>query len=135
MKSTLLLTIKRLLTIAFLALAWPTLAAEHGGEAAGPAPMQFVVNIGETVATMNLLQIALVLECATPAAEQRLARVKPKIQHRLILLLSAEKVASLQTTKGKQELQERIVKDLNELIDETPETGVKEVFFTSFIIQ
>lgn len=126
---------KRMITIAFITAAWPVLASEHGGEAAGPAPMQFVVNIGNSVATMSILQVAIVLEFATPEAEHRLARIKPKVQHRIILLLSGEDVASLQTTKGKLELQERIIKDMNSLIDETAETGVKEVFFTSFIIQ
>ena len=126
---------KRMFVIAFIMAAWPVIAAEHGAEAAGPAPMQFVVNVGDSVATMSILQIAIVLECATPEAEHRLTVIKPKVQHRLILLLSGEEVASLQTTKGKQELQERIIKEMNGLLDETVETGVKEVFFTSFIIQ
>jgi len=135
MKFDLFSTMKRLFTIVFIIAACPVLAAEHGGEASGPAPMQFVVNIGNSVATMSILQVAIVLEFATPEAEHRLARIKPKVQHRIILLLSGEEIASLQTIKGKKELQERIIKDMNALIDETPETGVKEVFFTSFIIQ
>ena len=77
----------------------------------------------------------MVFEFAKPEATQLIAERKPKVQHRIILLLSGEDIGSLQTVKGKQELQEKIVKDLNGLIDETVETGIKEVFFTSFIMQ
>ena len=44
-------------------------------------------------------------------------------------------VPTLQTTKGKLDLQERLVKEMNGLIDETAETGVKEALFTRFIMQ
>jgi flagellar basal body-associated protein FliL len=41
----------------------------------------------------------------------------------------------LHTVKGKQDLQARIAKDLNTLVGETEETGIKEVLFTNFILQ
>lgn len=97
--------------------------------------MQFTVNIGDTGSAGKFLQVTMVLEFANPEAEHHLTERKPKVQHRIILLLSGENVASLRTLKGKQELQERIADDLNQLIDETVKTGVKEVLFTDFIIQ
>ena len=127
---------KRFILSLFIIMARPVFASEHGGGgAAGPEPMPFVVNVGNSVETMRVLQVTIVLEFATPEASRRLAEIKPKVQHHIILLLSSEEIASLQTIKGKRELQERMVNDLNGLIDETVETGVKEVFFTSFIIQ
>lgn len=128
---------KRFIVTLFIVTVWPAFAAEHGAAsgAAGPEPMQFTVNIGSSVQTMRMLQITIVLEFAKPEAAHRFAEIKPKVQHRIILLLSSEASETLQTTKGKQDLQERLVKELNELIGETPKTGVTDAFFTGFIIQ
>ena len=129
--------LKRCIPAVFLLSILPALASEHdgGGASSGPAPMQFTVNVGDSVATMRVLQITIVPEFAHAEAAQLLAAIRPKVQHRIILLLSSEQLASLQTVKGKQELQGRLLSELNGLIDETSETGVSEVFFTNFIIQ
>lgn len=123
-----------LLTFAVIA-AFPVSASDHGGGASGPEPLQFTVNLGKTGYEMRYLQVTMVPEFATPEVAHHFAGLKPKVQHRMILLLSSEDVDSLRTLKGKQELQERIVGDMNGLLDETPKTGVKEIFFTNFIIQ
>lgn len=128
--------LKRLVPAFFLFSVLPGLASEHGGgEASGPAPMQFTVNVGDSVATMRVLQVTIVFEFAHPEVAQMLAAIRPKVQHRIILMLSSEPVAGLQTVKGKQELQGRLQNEINGLIDETSKTGVSDVFFTSFIIQ
>ena len=133
------LILRRLVLFCALAAALPTWASEHGGgEAAAPArpePMQFTVNVGDPVADPRYLQVTMEFDYARPEATQKLAAIKPKVQHRLILLLCGEDVGSLRTTKGKQDVQDRIVKELNELIAETPRSGVRDVFFTNFIIQ
>ena len=116
-------------------LALPVFANDHGGGAAGPEPMKFTVNVGDPKTENRYLQVEMVLEFATPEAGIQLAAIKPKALHRIILLLSGEQIASLQTTKGKMELMERIAEDLNHLMDATAKTGVKEVLFTNFIIQ
>jgi len=128
--------LKRFVPALFLLSVLPALASEHGGAAsAGPTPMQFIVNVGDSLATMRVLQITIVLEIAHAEAAQLLATMRPKVQHRIILLLSSEAVADLQTVKGKQALQGRLLSELNGLIDETSDTGVSDVFFTNFIIQ
>ncbi len=127
--------LSRIVPIVLLFGALPGLASEHGGGESGPTPMQFIVNVGDSVATMRVLQITIVPEFANPGAAQLLAAIRPKVQHRLILLLSSEEIASLQTVKGKQALQGRMLDELNGLIDETSKTGVSEVFFTNFILQ
>jgi len=70
-----------------------------------------------------------------PEAEHLLASYQPKIQHALILLLSSKDVATLLTLKGKKDLMEEIIETVNHQLHETEKTGIKEVFFTSFIIQ
>lgn len=124
---------KRFILSLVLILALPAFAAEHGG--GGAEPMAFVVNVGNSAETLRFLQVAMVLEYADPEVAVRFAEIKPKLQHHIILMLSSEEIATLQTVKGKQDLQARIAKDLNALIGETEETGVKEVFFTNFILQ
>jgi len=127
---------KRFIMGLVLLMTLPVFAAEHGGGgAAGPEPMAFVVNVGNSAETLRFLQIAMVLEYASPEVAVRFTEIKPKLQHRIILMLSSEEVANLQTVKGKQDLQARIAKDLNTLVGETEETGVKEVLFTNFILQ
>lgn len=132
----LILSLARRFALAFFVMAAvPAYANDHGGGGGGaPQPLLFTVNIGGASA-MKFLQVEMVFEFAKPEAEHHLAELKPKVQHRIILLLSSEELASLQTTKGKLELQERIVDDMNKLLDETVKTGVKEVLFTRFIIQ
>jgi flagellar FliL protein len=128
--------LKRCIPAVFLLSTLPGWASEHGGAASSaPPPMQFIVNVGNSVATMRVLQISIALEFAHAEVAQLLAAIRPKVQHRIILLLSGEEVASLQTVKGKQALQGRLLSELNDLINETSETGVSEVFFTNFIIQ
>jgi flagellar FliL protein len=121
---------KRLAVLALLLVSVPAFAGGHGGGAA-PAPLQFTVNL----TTNQFLQVVMEFEFADPEVGQHLADFKPKVQHKLILLLSDLDVPRLLTSKGKIELQERIITELNSLLHATPKTGVKEVFFTSFIVQ
>lgn len=113
----------------------PALASDHGGGGGGPAPMKFIVNLGDPANGGKYLQVQMVLEVAAPEAEHLLAAYQPKIQHALILLLSSKDVATLLTLKGKKDLMEEIIETVNHQLHETEKTGVKEVFFTSFIIQ
>lgn len=110
-------------------------ASDHGGGAAGPEPMRFTVNVGSVAFGGKYLQIEMVFETAHPEAAQAIATLKPRVQHQLILLLTAEEPDHLRTREGKRELMEKIIETVNKVIDETEKTGVKEVLFTSFIIQ
>lgn len=121
--------------ISFVLQVPMALASDHGGGAAGPAPLKFIVNLGDPANGGKYLQVQMVLEAAGPEAEHLLATYQPKIQHALILLLSSGDVATLLTLKGKKDLMAQIVETVNHLLHETEKTGVKEVFFTSFIIQ
>lgn len=113
-----------------LILPLPALAGDHGGGGA-PEPMVFTVNLG----TENYLQFGLIFEAASPEATHSLATYKPRIQHRIILMLSGKDSATLRTLEGKKTLIAEIVKLANQVIDEDEKTGVKEVLFTKFLIQ
>lgn len=132
---TFLQLVSRLLVIALLIQAPSVLANEHGGGAAGPTPLKFIVNLGDPMNGGKYLQVEMVFEGATPEVDHELGLYRPKIQHELILLLSSEQAANLLTLKGKKDLMANIIEKVNHLLHETEKTGVKDVFFTSFIIQ
>ena len=118
----------------FMVGSRPLLANDHGG-AAAPEPLKFVVNLGDPARDGKYLQVQMVFEAASPEMEHQLAAYRPKIQHAMILLLSSQSAATLLTLQGKRDLMEHIIETVNHLLHETEKTGVKEVFFTSFIIQ
>ncbi len=140
MKYSIFASVKRLcqtfFLLVFMMAALPASAGGHGGGgASGPEPLQFTVNVGGKGGMGQMLQVMMMFEFAHPEAAAHLAEIKPKVQHRILLLLSNEDATTLQTSKGKIDLQERIVEELNGLLHETTKTGVSEVLFTSFIIQ
>lgn len=110
-------------------------ANDHGGGGGAPEPMRFTVNIGSVAFGGKYLQIELVFETVHPEAAQAIVTLKPRVQHELILLLTAEEPDHLRTREGKHQLMEKIIEVVNKVIDENEKTGVKEVLFTSFIIQ
>ena len=112
----------------------PAFAGEHGEAAAGPAPLQFVVNLGRTGVGQSMLQVAIVLKPAKPEFGQQLDAYKPKIQHTIIQLLCANTPESLRSEDGKAELASRIQKAINGIFHANRKNGVKEVLFTQFMI-
>jgi flagellar FliL protein len=114
----------------FAFLAAPAFANEGGGGAA--EPLRFVVNLA---GSGRILQVDMVFEVAHAEVDGTLKAIRPKVQHKLIILLSSEQPEQLLTLEGKKALAESIRDVLNKLLDETPKSGVKEVLFTNFIIQ
>lgn len=132
------LFLSRLVFAFFVAALWPSqtvFANDHGGGASGPEPLKFVVNLGDPARGGKYLQVQMVFEPATPEVGHELAVLKPRIQHELILMLSSGDANKLITLQGKKELMIDIIDTVNHIIHESEKTGVKDVFFTSFIIQ
>lgn len=115
----------------------PTFATGHegGNEASSPEPMQFVLNSGKSADSMRYLAVKLVPDYASPEASRKFERIRPRMFHRIILSLSSLDTAVLMTSKGKRDLQESLVADLNGLLSETREAGIRDVFFTDFVVQ
>ncbi len=86
----------------------------------------------------QFLQIVLSVEVADLLAGDRLKSFTPKIRNNVMMLLSGKKASELLTKEGKETLAGEIRDQMNEVLapDAKPENApVKEVLFTSFIIQ
>ncbi len=124
-----------LLAAALFLVMLPSWAAEEKADAAAQKPMSFLVNVGRSPETMRFLQAGVVLEYATDQAAAHFTACRPRLMHHIILLLSDTEASTLLSIKGKQDLQERIASALNALFGATPKTGIRDVFFTDFIVQ
>lgn len=116
-----------LFSLAMLTPAW----ANSGGGASAPEPLRFTVNLGKT----KYLQVEIVLVGVSPEIEHELLALRPRIQHEIILLLSAQQPERLFSREGKHNLMAEVIEAANHVIHGNEKTGVKEVLFTSFIIQ
>lgn len=129
--------LKRVLRLLLLAVALHgslALANDHGGAPAQEA-LKFIVNVGDPANGGRYLQVQMAFEYASPEIEHQFSLYRPRIQHELILLLADGDPNTLLTLKGKKDLMKKIVETVNHVLHEDEETGVTEVFFTSFIIQ
>lgn len=86
----------------------------------------------------QFVQIVLSVEVADLPAGDRIKTYTPKIRNNVMMLLSGKKASELLTKEGKEALAGEIRDQMNKILapgakgDEGP---VKEVLFTSFIIQ
>lgn len=88
----------------------------------------------------QFLQVTLSLEVEDAHAGDALKLYTPKLRNSVMLLLSGKKAAELLSMEGKEKLAAEIRDRINEIIEppakgKKPEGPVKEVLFTSFIIQ
>ena len=115
-------------------------AQEHAAvvEKAGPpvyaALDTFTVNlIGD-----QFLQLVLSVEVTDVHAGDQLKTYSPKLRNNIMLLLSGKQAAELMTKEGKETLANEIRALMNAVLEPSAKPGegpVKEVLFTSFIIQ
>lgn len=96
---------------------------------------KFVVNLqpedGE-----QYLQIQFTLQVPTLEQVDLIKANMPKIQSRVLLLLSAKRASELNTPDGKRQLSSEIIAAVNEpLVDKGAPQLVSDVLYTSFIIQ
>lgn len=124
-------TLALLFSLSFLTPAW---GGGHGDGGAPAAPLGFVVNLA-SAAGDRFLKLDIVLETAGPEVAKEVAALMPRILHRVILLLSGETDEALRTLAGKHELADKIRSTVNKIIHEDEESGIKEVLFTTFLIQ
>ena len=84
------------------------------------------------------LQVAISIELDDAAAGEKIKVYMPKLRNTVMLLLSSKKGSDLVTTEGKEGLALEIRQQMNTVLEpnsKAKDTPVKEVLFTSFIIQ
>ncbi|NML63172.1 flagellar basal body-associated protein FliL [Massilia sp. RP-1-19] len=144
-KLIILIAIAVLVLVAGAGAAWYLLQGDAGAahetevKPAEPpvyVPLEkFVVNLqpedGE-----QYLQIQFTLQVATLEQVEVIKANMPKIQSRVLLLLSAKRASELSTPEGKRQLSSELIKSINEpLVAKGEPQLVSDVLYTSFIIQ
>jgi flagellar FliL protein len=101
-------------------------------------PMEaFTVNLAPDPSE-QFLQLIISLEVLDTEAGEQVKNYTPKIRNNVMMLLSSKKSSELLTKEGKEKLAEEIRDQMNKVLDpRAPEDEwpVKEVLFTSFIVQ
>jgi flagellar FliL protein len=86
----------------------------------------------------QFLQLIISLEVLDAEAGEQVKNYTPKIRNNVMMLLSSKKSSELLTKEGKEKLAEEIRDQMNKVLDpraDKDEWPVKEVLFTSFIVQ
>lgn len=118
---------------------------KKGGKDAIPVyiPMDaFTVNLVPETGD-QYLQVTINVEAVDAAVGEKLKVHMPKLRNKIMLILSSKKASELAPREGKEQLAEEIKDSINSVIGgEAPAKGkkaaedpIKEVLFTSFIIQ
>jgi flagellar basal body-associated protein FliL len=90
----------------------------------------FLVNLVDT-SDDKMAKIEMQIEVVDPKALKKIDQIKPKLRHALIAILSQQSYSKLSTAKGKDELREQILKELNQLLFEG---AVSQVYFTDILL-
>jgi len=118
----------------------PKAEKKKGAKEAGPiyvALDPFTVNLAPDNGE-QFLQIMISVEVEDLLVGDRIKSYTPKLRNNVMLLLSGKKASELVTKTGKEALANEIRDLINEILDAGAKPGygpVKEVLFTSFIIQ
>ena len=88
----------------------------------------------------QFLQVGITVELEDATDGERLKSFMPKVRNQITLLLSSKKASELTSKEGKEQLAEELRYTINDILNPAPkgkkaETPIKEVLFTSFIIQ
>ncbi len=111
---------------------------EHAEEAEDEPPVYerletFTVNLADQE---SYLQVEISLKLADTKLQERLKQRMPEVRDVLLRLLSSKTAEELITPEGKAELAKEVRKEVNGVIGaKKADKGVKDVLFTSFIIQ
>lgn len=84
------------------------------------------------------LQVEISVEMEDAHEGEKLKLHMPKLRNQVMLLLSSKKASELNAKEGKETLAKEMRAQINKVLDSTAKDGegpVKEVLFTSFIIQ
>ncbi|MDR1678063.1 MAG: flagellar basal body-associated FliL family protein [Deltaproteobacteria bacterium] len=111
-----------------------------GGEGEGAAVVEgpqiipldpFTTNINDGTGR-RFLKVSLSLEVEDQAAADELKKMMPKIQDKILMLLSSQSMESISTTEGKERLRSQIMREANIFMGKYK---IRKVNYSQFIIQ
>lgn len=95
----------------------------------------FVVNFSNP-GRIRFMQVAVQVSVGDPAVIERIKEYNPVIRNNLLLLLGSQNSDELRTREGKEKLRGQVLSEIQAILKErTGKAGVKEVFFTSLVMQ
>jgi flagellar FliL protein len=95
----------------------------------------FVVNFTNPGRT-RFLQVAVQVAAESPAVVENIQKFAPVIRNNLVLLLSSQNSEELRSREGKEKLRGEVLTEIQTILKERAgSAGVREVFFTSFVMQ
>lgn len=124
-----------LLLSAFAHLSWAADGAE-GEEYINYIELKpFVANFG-TGAKLRFVKCEITIQVASEDAHHAVNRHMPHIRNDIVFLLSGQSEESMKTIEAQRTLAQQALKQTqNLLIKEEGEAFVKDLFFTSFVMQ
>jgi flagellar FliL protein len=122
---------------AVLLLATSGAYASEGGEGGGGGGLYaklgtFTVNLQNI---SEFLQIDISVKMPNPGMLETVKTYLPFVKHELILLLSSQDSKQLASVAGKQKLMEQTKIAVNKALRLSPQDGITDVLFESFVIQ
>lgn len=89
-----------------------------------------------TGSRMRLMQVSISLLVDNQEAIEDLKKHDPMIRNNLLMLISAQSSDELNSREGKEKLREAVHAEVSAVLEKmTGRNAVKEVFFTSFVMQ
>lgn len=96
----------------------------------------FTVNLQPDGAGEQFLQLSFSLQVTDQKEVDLIKLYLPQVRSRLLLLFSGKRASEISTPDGKKKLAEEVLAQVNQpFTPGAPPQGVKNVFFTSFVIQ
>jgi flagellar FliL protein len=94
-----------------------------------------VVNFSPS-SSVRVVKVTLTMSAEDPATIDVLKKNEPMLMNNLLMLISAQNTDNLKTHDGKVALRDAIFDDATAMLEKmSPEAEIKDVFFTSFIMQ
>ena len=95
----------------------------------------FTVNL-QPEENNQYLQVGLTVKVRETEVVQEIAKQMPAIRNHILMLLSSKKAAEITSIAGKQQLSQQIADEIRQSMDnEDWQEDIREVLFTSFVIQ
>ncbi|OGT19969.1 MAG: hypothetical protein A2V90_07730 [Gammaproteobacteria bacterium RBG_16_57_12] len=100
-----------------------------------PLEPAFVVNF-QGAGKAKFLQVSVEVMARDPKVIEQVTQHMPAIRNSLILLFSSQNYDDITTAEGKEALRAKALTEVQTIMEnETGDTGVESVYFTSFVMQ